>query len=141
VDDLQLPSYALTIFENHKVEDIELCFEDLSEGQTLVNHFVRDSLEKVRKELLSEIRQINQQDRFQTTPSVLCKWCGYNNLCPDPHPSVREVSYNLPSVKPRREKQQTCPECGAALQERRGRFGPFIGCSRFPECRYTRNQW
>ena len=29
-----------------------------------------------------------------------------------------------------------CPECGQPLVHKRGRFGPFIGCSGFPECRY-----
>ncbi len=33
---------------------------------------------------------------------------------------------------------EQCPECGAPLQIRYGRFGKFIGCTRFPECRYTR---
>lgn len=32
---------------------------------------------------------------------------------------------------------RNCPECGAPLTVRWGRYGKFIGCSRFPECRYT----
>jgi DNA topoisomerase-1 len=32
---------------------------------------------------------------------------------------------------------ETCPECGqGTLVARSGRFGPFAGCSRYPECRY-----
>mgnify|MGYP005840035221 CR=1 FL=1 len=34
--------------------------------------------------------------------------------------------------------EEQCPECGAPLQIRHGRFGKFVGCTRFPECRYTR---
>jgi DNA topoisomerase-1 len=34
---------------------------------------------------------------------------------------------------------ESCPECGAELIERRGRFGKFIACSTYPKCRYTRN--
>ncbi len=30
-----------------------------------------------------------------------------------------------------------CPECGKPLIVRWGRYGKFIGCSGFPECRYT----
>lgn len=30
-----------------------------------------------------------------------------------------------------------CPQCGAPLIIRWGRFGKFIGCSAFPTCRYT----
>ena len=34
---------------------------------------------------------------------------------------------------------ETCPECGqGTLVARRGRFGPFAGCSRYPECEYIR---
>ncbi|MCS7179486.1 MAG: type I DNA topoisomerase [Anaerolineae bacterium] len=32
---------------------------------------------------------------------------------------------------------RSCPECSAPLAIRWGRYGKFIGCSRFPECRYT----
>jgi len=34
---------------------------------------------------------------------------------------------------------EVCPECGAALLVRAGRYGLFIGCSSYPECGYTRN--
>ena len=34
---------------------------------------------------------------------------------------------------------ETCPECGSRLLMRFGRFGPFIACSNYPECKYTRN--
>ncbi|MDW7656802.1 MAG: NERD domain-containing protein [Bacillota bacterium] len=30
-----------------------------------------------------------------------------------------------------------CPRCGASLVERKGKNGPFIGCSGFPKCRFT----
>jgi ssDNA-binding Zn-finger/Zn-ribbon topoisomerase 1 len=31
-----------------------------------------------------------------------------------------------------------CPTCGAGLARRPGRYGPFVGCSRYPACRYVR---
>jgi DNA topoisomerase-1 len=34
---------------------------------------------------------------------------------------------------------EACPEDGADLIERRGRFGKFIACSNYPDCRYKRN--
>jgi DNA topoisomerase I len=34
---------------------------------------------------------------------------------------------------------ETCPDCGGELIERRGRFGKFIACSTYPDCRYTRD--
>lgn len=34
---------------------------------------------------------------------------------------------------------RVCPRCGGRLMERNGRYGPFLGCSNYPRCRYTRN--
>ncbi len=37
---------------------------------------------------------------------------------------------------------EACPKCGATdagvLLQRRGRFGPFMGCSRYPDCDYIK---
>ncbi len=39
---------------------------------------------------------------------------------------------------------ESCPQCGATdggtLTQRRGRFGPFVGCSRYPDCDYIRRE-
>lgn len=32
----------------------------------------------------------------------------------------------------------TCPACGAEMKERKGKFGSFLGCERYPSCRATR---
>ena len=34
---------------------------------------------------------------------------------------------------------EACPEDGGELIERRGRFGKFIACSNYPDCKYKRN--
>lgn len=41
---------------------------------------------------------------------------------------------NVPST----EIGEDCPECGKPLVIKRGRFGEFIACSGWPDCRYTR---
>ncbi len=33
---------------------------------------------------------------------------------------------------------ETCPKCGSQLRELVGRFGPFIACSGYPECKYIK---
>ncbi|MBQ8781786.1 MAG: topoisomerase DNA-binding C4 zinc finger domain-containing protein [Oscillospiraceae bacterium] len=32
-----------------------------------------------------------------------------------------------------------CPECGSPLVERSSKYGKFLGCSKFPKCRYTQD--
>ena len=38
-----------------------------------------------------------------------------------------------------KEKNMICPKCGAKLVERNGKYGNFIGCSNFPNCKYTKD--
>jgi DNA topoisomerase I len=33
---------------------------------------------------------------------------------------------------------ETCPKCGSQLRELVGRYGPFIACSGYPECKYIK---
>jgi len=39
---------------------------------------------------------------------------------------------------PPREIGENCPECGSPLVIKRGRFGEFIACSGYPDCKYSR---
>jgi len=36
--------------------------------------------------------------------------------------------------------EEKCPDCGAQLTERTGRYGKFIGCSAYPKCKYIKKQ-
>lgn len=35
---------------------------------------------------------------------------------------------------------EACPQCGKPLQRRVGRYGPFISCSGYPECKYIKQE-
>jgi DNA topoisomerase-1 len=35
-------------------------------------------------------------------------------------------------------EKEPCPECGSKLTLKSGRFGPFVACTKYPECRYTK---
>ena len=35
--------------------------------------------------------------------------------------------------------EETCPECGKPLAIKMGRFGKFLACSGYPECKYTKS--
>ena len=43
------------------------------------------------------------------------------------------------TIKETEEKIQNniCPKCGGKLVERNGKYGKFIGCSNYPNCKYT----
>lgn len=56
--------------------------------------------------------------------------CKYTQPLPGEEP---EAPPELPGVG------EGCPQCGqGTLVAKRGRFGPFVGCDRYPECRYIK---
>jgi DNA topoisomerase-1 len=42
-------------------------------------------------------------------------------------------------VKGKEVEGETCPECGKPLVQRWSKFGPFLGCSGYPDCRYIKS--
>lgn len=157
MDNLQLPSYAMYVFENNMDNEIQLCIEDLREQRTVTALFRREEVKAVRSALLGDIEQILETTEFRTQPSILCLWCGYNHICPNPHEAVHGKPAQIPPVhqldsdptddstgEPNSEPgaaegepEACCPQCGSKLRRREGKFGAFMGCSNFPECRYT----
>ncbi|MDR2638922.1 MAG: type I DNA topoisomerase [Helicobacteraceae bacterium] len=45
----------------------------------------------------------------------------------------------IDSQKIAEEIGETCPRCGLPLVKRKGRFGEFISCKGYPQCKYARN--
>lgn len=72
--------------------------------------------------------------------TVGCAWCEYVVKAPgvDSTAAPRMPSVPSPS-RPPSGSQDACPKCGAPMIQRNGSRGPFLGCTRYPECRGTRN--
>ena len=56
--------------------------------------------------------------------------------------TVDRAQNSMQRVKvPAKSTGETCPQCGIGeLVIREGRFGPFVGCSRYPECDYIKDK-
>ncbi len=53
--------------------------------------------------------------------------------------TLRKAETKIPVIEiPEVEIGEPCPQCGKPLVRKHGRFGEFIACSGYPECRYTR---
>ena len=55
----------------------------------------------------------------------------------DFEPLVQDAFDNMEKKEPERVGED-CPECGHPLVIRKGRYGEFIACSNFPECKYVK---
>jgi DNA topoisomerase-1 len=72
--------------------------------------------------------------------------CSAYPKCRTTKPLPEELKEMVKALMPARAKKvvpqvtisETCPECGAAMKLRPGRGGYFLGCSKYPKCRGTR---
>jgi len=60
-------------------------------------------------------------------------WYPFKSLIDTKDESLRRADVTHESL------DEACPECGGQLSIRLGRNGRFIGCTNYPECKYTRN--
>jgi DNA topoisomerase-1 len=52
---------------------------------------------------------------------------------------LQRAKSEMRDLKVGEETGEPCPECGSPLLQRWGRFGKFVACSTYPECKYTRD--
>lgn len=53
------------------------------------------------------------------------------------HKQVEENADKIEKVKTEEETDIACPTCGSPMLIKHGRFGKFLACSKFPECKTT----
>lgn len=49
--------------------------------------------------------------------------------------SVEEATFNKADYADDFNYEQPCPKCASAMKLRFGRFGPFLGCTNYPDCK------
>ncbi len=54
-------------------------------------------------------------------------------------PMVEDAFKNM-EKKEAEETGESCPECGNPLVKRRGKYGEFVACSNYPNCKYIKKE-
>jgi DNA topoisomerase I len=52
---------------------------------------------------------------------------------------LKSAGKTMDNIKAGLETGESCPECGKPLLKKFGRFGSFLACSAYPECKYTKD--
>lgn len=60
--------------------------------------------------------------------------CSDYPTCPFTAP-IEALEFNKDDYDPNFDWEQKCPTCESPMVLRHGRFGPFLGCSKYPECK------
>lgn len=59
----------------------------------------------------------------------------WNDFEPEVEKAFKEMEHDKP-----KETGELCPNCGSPLVIRKGKFGEFVACSNYPECKYIKRE-
>lgn len=146
-----MPKIMNLKFTAHMEEDLDKIAQGAVERDQVLKEFYDEFSKDVQKFGESTVkRKVIETD-------IMCPSCKKHKLiirygkageflgCPS-YPEckftanfIREPNGSITLVQPEQPVvlEQTCPQCGKPLQERSGRFGRFIACTGFPDCKYT----
>jgi DNA topoisomerase-1 len=107
---------------------------------TQLGFLVTDILEKNFSEILNVDFTAAMESKLDAVEEGKLDWISLlSEFYPSFEGAVQNASENLERVKLEPETlSEACPNCGKPLVIREGRFGRFVACSGYPDCRYTR---
>ena len=105
-----------------------------------------ESLEKAQAEMKDFKAELTPTDITceKCGKPMVIKWgrngqflaCSGYPDCKNTKPLVRKENGEVEAA-PEETTDELCPKCGSAMVVKRGRFGKFLACSRYPECSHT----
>jgi DNA topoisomerase-1 len=129
--------------------------DEIEEGSAGWQAVLGDFYDKFKEDLAKAEVHMRDVKRQEIATELSCDKCGKPMVikwgrmgeflaCPG-YPECRNtMNFRREDGKIVPEKEEevpvddTCPECGAAMVMKRGRFGRFLACTRYPECKGTK---
>jgi DNA topoisomerase-1 len=152
VNDLLVEAFP-KIMDVDFTADMEANLDKVEEGERDWRELLGGFYEPFRGDLERAKENMRNVKREEIPTDHVCEKCGSpmvikwgrngSFLACQAYPECRntkEITRNADgSIEIVREEttDQKCETCGAAMVVKRGRFGPFLACSRYPECTNT----
>ena len=136
-------------FTAHMEEDLDKIAQDKIEWVSVVREFYEPfakHLEKKEKEVKKE--EVAHEKTKEKCPKcgapLIIKWgrfgkflacskfpeCKYSRPLPEEEEELKKLQEEY--------KKEKCEKCGAPLTVKRGKYGYFLACSKYPECNFTK---
>ena len=115
------------------------------ERQTLspteLGELVTEMLEQHFSDIVDVSFTATMEGELDTVESGDVDWVTImERFYPPFHAQVEQAAEAIEKIEmPVVETGEACPECGKPLQIKTGRYGRFIACSGFPDCKFTKN--
>ncbi|MES1208008.1 MAG: type I DNA topoisomerase, partial [Pseudomonadota bacterium] len=144
------PEIVSTDFTAQMEEQLDQVEEGAADWVKLLHRFYEPfklDLEKAKIEMRDIKREERPTDQIceKCGKGMVIKWgrnghflaCSGYPECRNTKEYIQRADGTLEIVPSTRPTDQLCPTCGSPMVIRRGRFGEFQACSKYPECKTT----
>ncbi|MEI6805963.1 MAG: type I DNA topoisomerase [Myxococcaceae bacterium] len=132
---------------------MEESLDKIEEGEADWKKVLRDFYDPFKLSLTSAKESMQDVKRMEEATDITCTKCNTHKMvvkwgktgsflgcsgypdCKNTQGFTRIEGKIVPQVA--ETTDQLCKTCGAAMVVKRGKFGSFLGCSRYPECSFT----
>ncbi len=159
VTDLLVENFA-DIFDVEYTARLEESLDEIEEGKEKWTDALADFYKKFAKDLRYAEKHMENVKRMEKPTDEKCERCGsplvikwgkhgsfyacssYDKENPDSCTFTKENPINLPDLDSADVQETTqeeyCENCGRVMVLKRGRFGQFMACTGYPDCKTTR---
>ncbi len=156
VTDLLLESFK-DLFDVTYTARMETELDDIEEGKVDWRISMGEFYERFQKDLEHAERNMTDIKRMERPTDLVCDKCGKPMVIKwGKHGSfvactgypecknTRELTVDLPDIEEgkadlgEQDEVEYCPNCGRPMVLKKGRFGQFLACSGYPDCKTTK---
>jgi DNA topoisomerase-1 len=151
-----MSEYFASIIDYKFTANLEIDLDSIADGKLEYTEML-DSFYKEFSKLLEKAEKEAEKvspKAAEKELDIVCEKCGAKMVvkrgrfgqfaaCPN-YPECKNTKPLDASGKPVEKKEAvavegaTCPDCGAGVVLRKGRFGEFYACENYPKCKYTK---
>lgn len=154
VNDLLVMSFP-DVLDIGFTAQMESELDDVEDGTRKWVDALNDFYKPFEKALSEAKHRMRDVKRQQIETDVLCEKCGKKMVVkwgrhgeflacagyPECRSTKEFVRDDAGAIKPKAQEttDEKCEKCGGPMLVKRGRFGAFLACARYPECKGTRS--
>lgn len=140
-----------------RMEDM---LDEIEEGKEKWQEEIKEFYGDFHTQILDKQESVRKEDVIQETTDEMCELCGrpmqvklgrYGKFlsctgfpdCKNAKPMEEKEAASDPQAEEELAKmaeqfaKKTCPNCGSAMEVKKGRFGFYLACTKYPECKTT----
>ncbi|MBF8305281.1 MAG: topoisomerase [Acidobacteria bacterium] len=154
VTDLLVENFS-DIFDVMYTAKLEESLDDIEDGKQDWVATLEEFYAKFEKDLQRAKKHMTNVKRMEEPTEFLCEKCGKPMVikwgkrgkflacsgypeCSNTRDLQAEAPESEGSQPQAQEPQETCENCGRPMVQKKGRFGAFLACSGYPDCKTTR---